>query len=125
MGLALAAPDDLVVADHLGHQEVQELLGEFGVEVCVDGEGPQAGDLPGLAGRVGRRQALARLQLADLAGLLEPFGQQMDQRRVDVVDRAAAFQESNDFLQLVPPARPLRRRWPADFDGFSGPTWKP
>lgn len=51
--LLFARSDRLVVADDLGDDEVEELLGEGGVEFGVLGELAQAGDLAGFAARVG------------------------------------------------------------------------
>src|SRR5690606_4671130 len=51
-GSGVARGDRLMVADHLGDDEVEELLRELRVETGVVGEGPQAGDLALLAGGV-------------------------------------------------------------------------
>jgi DNA-binding CsgD family transcriptional regulator len=75
-----------VVAYHLGDDEVEELLGELGVEMRLLGQGAQPRDLLHLPGRICRRQPSCRLELADLLGDLEPFSQQMDQRGVHIVD---------------------------------------
>ena len=53
----------LVVADHLGHDEGEELLGELGVQLGLRGQGPESGDLLRLALRVGGRQAVRGLEL--------------------------------------------------------------
>src|SRR5690606_21737488 len=87
--------DAFVVADHLGDDEVQELLGEGRVEPGVLGEVAQPGDLAGLAGRVGGRQPVLRLEAADLLGALEAFGEHVDDGGVDVVDAVA---QPGEFL---------------------------
>jgi len=46
-------------------------------------------DLPGLAGRVGGRELVPRLEPADLLGALEALGEHVDDGRVDVVDAVA------------------------------------
>ncbi len=80
--------DPLVVADDLGDDEVEELLGEGRVEPGVLGQVAQPLDLVPLAGRIGRRQPVLRLQPPDLLGALEALGQHVDDRGVDVVDAA-------------------------------------
>ena len=86
--------DALVTADHLGDDEGEELLGEFGVEVRVLGENPQAGDLSGLARFIGRRQPVFGLELADPFGEFEPLGQEVDEGGVDIVDAVAQLDQS-------------------------------
>lgn len=81
--------DALVVADHLGDDEIEEFLSERRVQFGALGEGAQAGDLPGLAGRVGGRQLVAGLEVADLLRGLEALGEHVDDGRVDVVDAVA------------------------------------
>jgi hypothetical protein len=76
----------LVVAYHLGNNEVQELFGELGIESGIFGERSQPRDLLGLPYRVGRRQAMRRLQLTDLLSDLETLSEEMHKRRVHVVD---------------------------------------
>ena len=56
----------LVVSDHHGDPEAEELLGELGIKPGLLGPRPEAGDLLRLAYRVGRRQPVRRLELADL-----------------------------------------------------------
>src|SRR5690625_1730299 len=87
--------DALVTADHLGDDEGEELLGEFGVEVRVLGENPQAGDLSGLARFIGRRQPVFGLELADPFGEFEPLRQEVDEGGVDIVDAVAQLDQSD------------------------------
>ena len=54
---------------------------------------PQSRDLLLLAARVRRRHTARGLEHPDLLGRLEPLGQQVDQRGVDVVDAAAQPRE--------------------------------
>lgn len=88
-GAPRAVRERLVVADHLGDDEIQQFLGERGVEPGALGELAEPGDLAGFAGRVGGRQVVCGFEEADLLGAFEPFGQHMDDCRVDVVDAAA------------------------------------
>ncbi|CAM5241411.1 hypothetical protein SANTM175S_09681 [Streptomyces antimycoticus] len=75
-----------LVPDDLGDDEVEQLLGEAGVELGALGELPQPDDLARLTGRVGRRQPVGGLEVADLLGAFEALGEHMDHGRVDVVD---------------------------------------
>ena len=76
----------LVVMNDLGHDEPQELFREHRIETRVDRQGPQPRDLQLLARRVGGRQPDLCLVTTHVLGDLEPLGQEMDQRGVDVVD---------------------------------------
>lgn len=81
--------DALVVADDLGDDEVQQLLGEGGVEPGAFGELPEPGDLAGFAGGVGGRQVVLGFEVADLLGGFEALGEHVDDCGVDVVDAFA------------------------------------
>ena len=76
----------LVMVDDFGHDEAQELLREHRIETRLDGQRPQPRHLLLLAHRVGGRQPDRGLVAADLLGDLEPLGEQVDERGVDVVD---------------------------------------
>ena len=78
-----------MVPDDLGDDEVEELLGECRIEVGLDGQRPQPGDLPFFAGRISGRKIMLCLQPAHSLGVLETFGQDMDERRIDIVDACA------------------------------------
>ena len=78
-----------VVADDLGDQEIQELLGELRVELGGYRQRAQARDLPRFARRISRRQPVRRLQSSDLARTFEAFREQMQHRRIEIVDRVA------------------------------------
>src|SRR5579862_597803 len=92
-GLPLLRADRLVVADDFRDDEVQEFLGEIRIELGGLGELAKARDLGGLARRIGGRQAVLGLVAAHRLRALEALGQDMDQRRVDVVDAVAQAQE--------------------------------
>ena len=75
-----------VVADHLVDDEAQEFLAEFGIEIGLARQRAQPFDLPRLAVGIGGGQVDLRLELADRLRHLEPFGEHIDERRVDIVD---------------------------------------
>lgn len=76
----------LMVADHLVDDEAQEFLGEVWVEMCGFGQTAQPCNLFTLAPRIGGRQAGIGLVPAHRLRHLEAFGQQEDERRIDIVD---------------------------------------
>ena len=78
-----------MVADDLADDEVQELLREGRIQVGIGGKPAQSRYLGHLAARVGRGQVVLRLQVAHPLGGLEPFGEQIHQGGVNVVDAAA------------------------------------
>ncbi len=78
--------DPLMVVDHLGNDEPQELLGEHRVEPSLLGQRAQPFDLALLTLEIGGRQPDRGLVPTDLLGDLEAFGQQVHQGSVDVVD---------------------------------------
>ena len=88
-------PDDLI------DDEPQELLAELGIEAGCVGQLTETGDLLGLAVRIGRGEPHLGLVLTDPFRDLEPFGQQVNERGVDVVDAGPAVAE---YLVLVHPA---------------------
>jgi hypothetical protein len=74
------------MAHHLRYHEGEKLLSEFGVQLRLGSEPTQPSDLLCLALGIGGRQAVTSLEVPNLLGDLEPLGQQMDQRRIHVVD---------------------------------------
>ena len=70
-----------------------ERLAELGIEIGLDGERAQALDLLRLPPGVAGREAGSGLVLADCLSDAEPFGQHVDQRRIDVVDALAVTRE--------------------------------
>lgn len=87
MGLTRArAP---VMPDYLVDDEAQELFGEFGVEVGFFGQRTQPCDLAFLAAWVGRGQRVFGLVAAHRLRRAETLGEDVDERRVEVVDAAA------------------------------------
>ncbi len=82
-----------MVMDHLGDDEPQELLGERRVEARLLGESPEPLDLDAFTFGVGGGQIDGRLVATDRLGDLEPLGEQVDERRIDVVDRGAIVRQ--------------------------------
>src|SRR5690606_6711688 len=64
----------------------EPLLGELGIEMRLLRDRPQPGDLLTLASGVRGWHPARRLEPADRLGGLEPLGEQVDERRIDVVD---------------------------------------
>lgn len=81
----------VVVANDLIDDEAQELLRERRVETGIVSKGPQPCDLHLLTVWIGSFIACPRLVLADPLGDLETFGQQVNERGVDVVDARSAL----------------------------------
>lgn len=81
--------DALVVVDHLGNDETEEFLGERRVEPRLLGEGAQPSDLDRFTVRVGRWQFGVFLVAPNGLGDLEPLGEQVYERGIDVVDTGA------------------------------------
>lgn len=82
----MIAGDLFVVANDLGHDEGQELLGKLRVEPRRIGKGSKPLDLTALPIRIGGRKSCRRLKHTDLLSDLETFGQQTHQRSIEVVD---------------------------------------
>jgi hypothetical protein len=82
-----------MVPDDLLDDEAEDLLRELRVQPRLDGELAQSPDLFGFPLRVRRRQPVGRFELADLLGAPEALREQMDQRRVEVVDAGAQLGE--------------------------------
>src|SRR5437762_2213747 len=93
-GAAIQAPswaviDRLVMPDHFLDDEREELLGKIGIEPGFPGKRPQPGHLLCLADGIGRRKALRRFELPYRLCAFEPLGQQVHERRIDIVDGIA------------------------------------
>ena len=82
-----------MVTDDLLHHEVEELLGEVGVQPGVLGQLAQAGDLGLLPGRIRRRQVMSRLINPHSLRTLEAFRQQMDQCGIKIIDAVSQSQQ--------------------------------
>src|SRR4029450_7141784 len=93
----------LVVAYHLGNHEVQELFGELGIEPCIFGERSQARDLLRLPSWVGGRQAMRCFQLTDLLSDLEALSEEMNKRRIHVVDAHPKREQRRGHVRRPPP----------------------
>src|SRR5690606_31189670 len=86
--VATRGGDVLVVADNLLDDEAQELLRKDRVETCLLRERPKPCVLTTLTLRIGARRAEIGLDVPHLLGAPEPLGEHVDERGVDVVDRA-------------------------------------
>jgi hypothetical protein len=75
--------------DDLSDDEAEELLREVGIEARLLRERTETLDLAILALRIGGGKAGPRLVATDVLGDPEPLGEQVDQRRVEVVDARA------------------------------------
>lgn len=82
-----------MVANDLVDDEGKERLGEFRIESRFLGQAPKAGNLRAFTLRIARRQSVFRLQSSDLLCALESFRQQMNDRRVQVVDAAPEVEQ--------------------------------
>ena len=86
-----------MVADDLGDDEGEELLGEDRVEARLRGELAQPRHLPLLAGRVRRRQVELGLEHPHLLGAPEALGEQVHQGGVEIVDGGAVGGEPGRY----------------------------
>ena len=75
-----------MVLDDLGDDEGEELLGEDRVQAGLLSQCPQTCHLLLLAPGVGRRQIESGLEQSHLLSAAEPFGQEMDEGGVEVVN---------------------------------------
>ena len=82
-----------VVADHFRHHEIEEFLRKIGIELGVLRQFAQARDLGLLPRLVGRRQIVQRFILADRLGAFEALGQQVNKRRIQIVDTVSEAQK--------------------------------
>ena len=81
--------DVLVVADDFGDHEGEEFLSKIRVETGLFGEGPQAGNLTSLTGRISGWQFVEGFNVADTLSAAEAFSEDMDEGRVNIVNRLA------------------------------------
>ena len=77
------------MADDFLDHEGEEFFREIGVEIGRFGQGAKPLDLFHLALGIGAGQVQFGLQLADALSTFEPFGQHMDQGRINIVDAVA------------------------------------
>ncbi len=76
-----------MMPDDLADDEVQEFPGEFGIEIGLLREPFEPFDLLRFARRIGGRQVVFGLEATHRLGVLEPFGERIDENRVEPVDR--------------------------------------
>ena len=79
----------LVVSDDFLNDEIQESLGEIGVQIGLFRQVFQPGDLRFFARGIGRGEVVFRLELAHRLGVLEPLAQGIDEDRIQTVDAFA------------------------------------
>jgi len=82
-----------MVPDHFLDDEAKELFREIRVEFGGLGQCTKACNLHLFAGGVGGWQAMLGLIFSDRLGAFEAFCQQVDQRRVDIVDAVSQPQK--------------------------------
>ena len=79
----------LVVLDHFPNDEIEEILGEFGVEIGIQRHALQPLDLLAFAQRIRGREVVFSLKLTHGLRVFETFGQCVDQDRVKPINRLA------------------------------------
>ncbi len=89
-----------VMADNLVDHKAQELFAELWVKIRRFGQAAQTLYLSAFTIRVGGRQSVLRLVRADGLRNPEPFGQDMHQRGVDIVDALAVSGKNGVFFVL-------------------------
>jgi hypothetical protein len=82
-----------MVTDDLVDDEGKERLGEFRIKSRFLGQLPKTRNLGGLALRIAGRQPVFRLEPSDLLCALKSLCQQVNDRRVQVVDAAPEFKQ--------------------------------
>jgi len=103
------------MADHFLDDEIEEFLRKVRIELCSIGKFAQPRDLLDFTGRIGGRQTMGGLQLADRLGALESLCEQVDESGVDVVD---AVPQSLQFRINGHAGRVLRcQTFPYGLDG--------
>ncbi len=103
------ATNGFVVADHFLNDKAEEFLGKIRIQLGGFGQPPQTGDLLGLTFGIGCRKAMGGLKLAHRLRTFEALGQQVNERRVDIVDRFAQALQFWIALHVgpFPSAQPL------------------
>ena len=84
--LALGRADGFVVANHFPDHKGEKFFREVGIELGLNRKGAEPGDLGSLTLRISRRQIVLGLVDANRLRAFEPLRQQMDQRRIDIVN---------------------------------------
>ena len=81
----------LVVLNDFSDDEVQELLGKFGVEVGLGCQSFEPCDLVCLSGGIAWRKVVCGLEFPHGLRVFEPFAQRIDEDRIQPIDAAAVF----------------------------------
>lgn len=93
------------MANHLIDNEANEFFAEIGIELGGFGQCAQAGDLALLAPGIAGGQAFFRLVGPHRLGDAEAFGEHVDQRGVDIVNRGAEAAEDGVGCFVRHPSR--------------------
>ncbi len=75
-----------VVLNDFSDDEVQKLLGEFGIEISLFRQIFEPCDLRRFAGGIGRGKVVPGLEFAHRAGMGKTLGQREDKNRIKPVD---------------------------------------
>ena len=78
-----------VVLNDFSDDEVQKLLGEFGIEVSLFRQIFEPCNLTGFAVRIGRGKVVFGFEFPHSLCVFEPLAQRIDKDRVETVDRGA------------------------------------
>lgn len=98
----------LVVLNDLSDDEVQEILGEFRVQIGLLRKIFKSCDLFRFAIRIGRGKVVFGFQFADSLGCFEPLSQSVDEDRIEAIDAATvAFEKLGGALGVVSQERSL------------------
>ena len=89
LAVLLLSRNTNVVTNHLRNDEVQELLGELGVQAGLLRHSAQTGNLGFLAAGVARRQIVLSLEQTHALRGLKTLRQNVHEGRIEVVDGAA------------------------------------
>jgi hypothetical protein len=89
------------MADDFADYEGEIFLSEFRIELGRLCQLAQARHLIGLAGRVGRRQAVLGFEGSHLLSAAEALGQHVDDGGVDIVDAAAQILQCGHYCVFV------------------------
>lgn len=82
-----------MVVDDFLNDEVQESLGEFGIEIGLFRQVFETCDLMRFAGRIGRGKVVFGLEAANRLRVLEPLAQSIDEDGIKPVDALAMIFE--------------------------------
>ena len=82
-----------MVANNLGHDEIQKFFSENRIKTSFICQGAQALNLGGFTRLIRRWQVVFRFQHTDLLGQLEALGQCMQQHSIEIINAGAQTQK--------------------------------